>query len=129
MEDYLFMVLIWGKRYSIDDEDIHVLKGYRYSLIINPDHPGGTSTDHEYFCIHDDLFDRILKTDQNSDIILNVIHKELPFSSISENSTDSISKTMSRPEMVSPCNYLQRKRQKKFMIIPRNLLTISRQLL
>ena len=36
----------------------------------------GTSTDHECFCIHDDLFDRILETDQNSDIILKVIHKE-----------------------------------------------------
>ena len=42
----------------------------------NIDHLDGTSTDHEYFCIHDDLFDRILETDQNSDIILKVIHQE-----------------------------------------------------
>ena len=51
------------KRYSIDDKDIHFVKGYGYYLIGNPDHPDGTSTDHEYFCIHDDLFKRILEID------------------------------------------------------------------
>ena len=48
------------KRYSIDDKEIHVSKGDGYALIGNPDHLDGSSTDHEYFCIHDDLFDRIL---------------------------------------------------------------------
>ena len=62
--------IYFGKRYSIDDEDIHFVKGDIYALIGNPDHPDGISTDHEYFCIHDDLFDRILETDKNSDIIL-----------------------------------------------------------
>ena len=62
------------KGYYIDDEDIQVLKGYRYSWISNPYHPDGTSTDHEYFCTHDDLFDIIFETDQNSDIILKVIN-------------------------------------------------------
>ena len=69
----------FGKRYSIDDEDIHFVKGDRYALIGNPYYPYGTSTDHEYSCIHDDLFDRILETEQNSDIILKVIHKEPSF--------------------------------------------------
>ena len=55
----------FGKRYSIYYEDIHFGKGYGYSLIGHPDHPDGTSTDHEYFCIHDELFGRILETDQN----------------------------------------------------------------
>ena len=64
------------KRYSIDDKDINFLKGDGCALIGNPDHPYGTSTYHEYFCIHDDLFDIILETDQNSDITLKVIHKE-----------------------------------------------------
>ena len=45
------------KRYSIADKDIHFVKGNGYALIGNPDHPDGTSTDHEYYCIHDDLFD------------------------------------------------------------------------
>ena len=101
------------KRYSIDDKEIHFVKGDGYALIGNPDHPDGTSTDHEYFCIHDDLFNRILETYQNSDIILKVIHKDPSFSSINENSTDSRSNMRSRLEMVSPRHYLQRKRQKK----------------
>ena len=66
----------FGKRYSIDDEWIQFVKGEGYALIGNPDHPDRTSTDHEYFCIHDDLFERILETDQDSDIILKIIHKE-----------------------------------------------------
>ena len=53
----------FGKRYSIDDEDIHFVKGYGYALIGNPNHTDGNSTDREYFCIHDDLFNRILETD------------------------------------------------------------------
>ena len=61
--------------YSIDDKDIHFVKGNVYALIGNPDHPDGNSTYHEYFCIHDYFFDIILETDQNSDIILKVIHK------------------------------------------------------
>ena len=79
------------KRYSIEDKETHFVKGDGYDLIGHPDHPDGTSTDHEYFCIHDDLFDRILETDQNSDIILKVIHKEPSFSSINVNRYYSIS--------------------------------------
>ena len=84
------------KIYSIDDEDFHFVKKYGYALIGNPDHPDGTSTDHGYFWIHDDLFDIILETDHNLDIILKVIHKEASFSSINDNSTDSRSKLRSR---------------------------------
>ena len=63
-------------RYSIDDIGIHLIKGHRYSLIDNPDHPDGNLTNHEHFCIHDDLFGIILETDQNYDITLKVIHNE-----------------------------------------------------
>ena len=65
------------KRYSIDYEDLQFVKGDGYALIGNPYHLDGNSTDHEYFCIHDDLFDRTLEIDQNSDIILKVINKEM----------------------------------------------------
>ena len=41
------------KRYSIDDTEIHFVKWDGYALICNPDHQDRTSTDHEYFCIHD----------------------------------------------------------------------------
>ena len=37
------------KRYSIDDKVIRFVKGYRYALIGNPDHPYGTSIDHDCF--------------------------------------------------------------------------------
>ena len=102
----------FDKRYLIDDEEIHFVKWDGYALIGDPDHPDGTSTDHEYFCIHDDLFNRILETDQNSNIILKVIHKEPLFSSINDNSTYSRYKMRSRSEMVSPCHQIQRKRHK-----------------
>ena len=39
----------FGRRYYIDNENIHFLKGDRYALIGNSDHPDGTSTDNEYF--------------------------------------------------------------------------------
>ena len=68
--------IFFEKIYSIDDEDIHFVKVDRYVLIGTPDNLDGTSTDRECFCIHDDLFDRILETDHNSDIVLKVINKE-----------------------------------------------------
>ena len=67
------------KIYSIDDKETNFVKGDKYALIGNPYHSDGTSTDHEYYCIHDDLFEKILETDQNSDIILKVIHKSHNF--------------------------------------------------
>ena len=68
------------KRYSIDDKEVHFVKGYRYALIGYPDYSDGTSTDQKYFCIHDDCFDRILETDQDHYITLKVINKETPLS-------------------------------------------------
>ena len=100
-------------RYSIDDKEINFVNGDGYALIGNPDHPDGSSTDPEYFFIHDDLFDRILETDQDSDITLNVIHKETSLSSINVKRSNSISEKYSMSEMVTPRHQLQRKRQKK----------------
>ena len=68
--------------YFIDDEDIQCVKGNISALICNPDHPDGTSTNHEYFFIHDELFDIISETDQKLDIALKVINKEESFSPI-----------------------------------------------
>ena len=100
------------KRYSIDDKDIHFVKGDGYALIGNPDHPDGSSTDHKYFCIRDDLFDRILEADQDSDIILKMIHKETS-SSINVKISNSRSEKYIMSEMITPCHQLQRKRCKK----------------
>ena len=63
------------KIYSIDDKLINFVKGDGYALVGKPDHTDGSSTDHEYFCIRDYLFDRILEADQDSDIIFKMIHK------------------------------------------------------
>ena len=109
---YLYDIYI-DSRYNIDDEDIRFVKKYGYYLIDNPDNPDVTSTDHEYFIIHDDLFDRVLETDHNSDILLKVINKEVSLTSINDNGTDSRSKLMNRSEIVSSIHQLKRKRQKK----------------
>ena len=61
---------------------MHFVKGEGYALIGNPDFPDGSLTDHEYFCIHEDLFDRILATEKDSDITLNLIHRETSLTSI-----------------------------------------------
>ena len=45
---YLYGIY-FEKRYSIDDEDIHFVKGDEYALIGNSYHPDVTSTYHEYF--------------------------------------------------------------------------------
>ena len=76
----------FGSRYSIKNDKIHFVKGDRYALIGNLNHPDGTSTDHEYSCIYDEFFDIILETDHTSDIIVKVIHKEPSFSSLNSNS-------------------------------------------
>ena len=90
------------KRYYIDDKEIRFVKGDWYTLIGNPDHPDGSSTDHEYFCIHDGLFDIILETDQDYDITLNVIHKETSLSSINVKRSNSRSDKYSMSEIVTP---------------------------
>ena len=96
-------------RYSIYDKEIYFVKGDKYALLGNLDHPDGSSIDHEYFCIHDDFFDRILETGQDSDITLNVIHKVTSLSSINVKRSNSISEKYSMSEMVIPRHQLQSK--------------------
>ena len=79
------------KRYSIDEKDMHFVKGEGYALIGNPDFPDGSSTNHDYFCIHGYLFDRILATDQDSDITLNLIHRKTSLPSINVKRSSQIS--------------------------------------
>ena len=98
------------KKYPIDDEEINFVKEYGHALIGKLDHTDETSTDNEYFFIHDDLFNRILETDQNSDIELKAVHKYVSLSSINENSTYPRSQFRSRSETVSTRHYLHRKR-------------------
>ena len=101
------------KRYSIHDKEIHFVNGEEYVLIGNPDVPDGSSTDHEYFCIHEDLFGRILATEQDYDITLNLIYRETSLTSINVKISNSRSEKNSMSEMVTPRHHIQRKRRTK----------------
>ena len=112
------------KRYSIDEKEIHLVKGERYALIGHPDFLYGSSTDHEYFCFHEDLFDRILATDQDSDISLNLIHRETLLPSINVKRSSQISEKSSMSEIATPVIRSKRKEVKKCMTIHRNQLMV-----
>ena len=45
---YLYSIYL-KNRYTIDQEEILLVKKYGCDLIGNPDHPDGTSTYHKYF--------------------------------------------------------------------------------
>ena len=47
------------------------------TLIGIPEKPDGTISDHDYFCIHDDLFGIIQSTHQNRNIMWKYISNEL----------------------------------------------------
>ena len=53
------------KRFIIDHEQLEFYKTDGWTLIGISEKEDGTFSDHEYFCIHDDLFDRIISTDQD----------------------------------------------------------------
>ena len=74
---------------------MYFVKGYVYALVGNPDFPDGSSTYYEYFCIHEDLFDIILATEQDYDITLNLIHRETSLPSINVKISNQISKNYS----------------------------------
>ena len=80
------------KSCTIEHKDICLLNKYTHSLNGNIYHTYVTSTDQEYFLIHDDLFDQILATDQNNNISLKIIPKYVLLPSINYNSTYSRTK-------------------------------------
>ena len=47
------------KRFIIDHEQLQFDKNDGWKLISNPEEPDDSLLYHEYFCIHDDLFDII----------------------------------------------------------------------
>ena len=88
-------------------------------------HPYTCHIDNEYSFIYDDFFDKILETDINSDIVTKVINKDVALPPINDNGSYASSKLSNSSEFVSPCCHIQRKRQKKFIIIHRNRLMSS----
>ena len=64
------------KRFIIDHEKLEFDKNSVWNLIGIPEKPDGTFSDHEYFCIYDDLFDRTRSTHQDINIMRKFISKE-----------------------------------------------------
>ena len=64
------------KRFIIDHKKLQSDKTDGWTLIGIPEKEDGTLSDHDYFCIHDDLFDRIKSTHQNRNILWKFISNE-----------------------------------------------------
>ena len=64
------------KRFIIDHEKLEFDKNLVWNLIGIPEKPDGTFSDHEYFCIYDDLFDRTQSTHQDINIMWKFISNE-----------------------------------------------------
>ena len=59
--------------FIIDHEKLQYDKTDEWTLIGIPEKEDGNLSDHEYFCIHVDLFDRIQSTHQNINILWKFI--------------------------------------------------------
>ena len=57
------------KRFIIDHEQLKFDKTDGWTLIEIPEKEDGAFSDHEYLCIHDDLFDRIKSADQDQNFL------------------------------------------------------------
>ena len=55
---------------------MNLIKNLGQGLIVIPEEPNVYLSDHEYFCIHDIIFDRIKSTHKDKNISLNIISKE-----------------------------------------------------
>ena len=57
------------KRFIIDHEKLQFDNNDGWNLIVISEKPDGTLSDHEYFFIHDDLFDIIQSNTQDRNIM------------------------------------------------------------
>ena len=64
------------KIFIIDNEELQFNKNDGWGLIGNTEEPDVYLSDHEYFSIHDDLFDIIQSTHQYNNISLSIILNE-----------------------------------------------------
>ena len=63
--------------------------------------------------IPDDLFHRIFATNQNDNILLNILPKNVSLTSINDISTDTSTNLSEKYKILSPCRTFHRKRQEK----------------
>ena len=64
------------KRFIIEHEQLKFDKNDGWTLIEISEKPDWTFSDHEYYCIHDDIFDRIQSANQDRNIIYKFIPNE-----------------------------------------------------
>ena len=67
----------------------------------------GTYTDHEYFYIHEDLFDIIIVINQNEVITLKTIHKDISPLINKEIRDKQSNKSNKKNDMIEPFHNLQ----------------------
>ena len=92
-----------------------------------PEKEDGTLSYHEYFCIHDDLFDRIKSTHQDQSFLwkfsYNEITEDESQSEATETHNDKIQNKKRRATKYSTKHTLQRKRQNQSTIWKTHLMT------
>ena len=104
------------KRFIIDHEQLKFDKNNVWDLFGIYNKPDGTFSDHEKFCIHDDLFYKIKLTHQDKNIMWKFISNEPNendfLSEATEICDDKIQTNNRTISKKSPKHTLQRKRQK-----------------
>ena len=104
------------KRFFIDHKKLQFDTNSGWNLIGILENPNGYLLDHEYFCINDELFDRIQSTHQDNNIMLKFISNESNENESQCEATEiydnRIQKKKSTINKKSTNNTLQRKSQK-----------------
>ena len=125
---WIYIINIWRKHYHWP-WTITIWYNDRWDLIGIPDKPDGTLSDHEYFCIHDDLFDRIQSTNRDRNIMWKFISNEPDENESKSEATEthdtSIQNMKRSITKKSTKHTLQRKRQKSQLPIEKIHLMTS----
>ena len=108
-EDLEKIFIIYHEQLKLDKTD-------GWTLIGIPEKEDGTFSDNEYFCIHDDLFDRIKSTNQDQNFLwkfsYNEITEDESQSEAIETHNDKIQNNKRRATKYSTKHTIQSKRQK-----------------
>ena len=106
--------------FIIYHEQLQFDKTYGWTLIGIPDKEDGTLSDHDYFCLHDDLFDIIQSTHQDRNILWRFISNEPNEDESQSEATEihnyKIQNNKRTSNKTSTKHTLKRKRQKQLNI-------------
>ena len=108
------------KRFIIDHKQLEFDKTGEWTLIGIPEKEEGSLSDHEYFCIHDDLFDQIKSTHQDQmflwKFLFNELNEDESQSEATETHNDKIQNKKRTANKYSTKHNIQRKRQKTSLL-------------